>query len=210
MLKILVENSVMPQKIILASNNPGKIREIQSLLEGLNIEILPQALFIKEEAEETGQTFLENALIKARHAARLGGLPVIADDSGLEVDALGGAPGVFSARYAGAGASDQENNAKLLRELADVEDEKRTARFRCVMVYVRDAEDTDPIVADAAWEGRILTETRGENGFGYDPLFFVPELGCASAELPPEVKNSLSHRGQALRVLANEIMRNSK
>ena len=205
MLKILVENSVMP-KLILASNNPGKIREIQSLLSGHDMEILPQALFTKEEAEETGQTFLENALIKARHAARLGGLPVIADDSGLEVDALGGAPGVFSARYAGAGASDQENNAKLLRELADVEDEKRTARFRCVMVYVRDAEDTDPIVADAAWEGRILTETRGENGFGYDPLFFVPEQGCASAELPPEVKNSLSHRGQALRVLVSRII----
>jgi len=209
MLKILVENSVMP-KLILASNNPGKIREIQSLLSGHDMEILPQALFTKEEAEETGQTFLENALIKARHAARLGGLPVIADDSGLEVDALGGAPGVFSARYAGAGASDQENNAKLLRELADVEDEKRTARFRCVMVYVRDAEDTDPIVADAAWEGRILRETRGENGFGYDPLFFVPELGCASAELPPEVKNSLSHRGQALRLLVGRIMSDSE
>ena len=197
MLKIL-------KQIILASNNPGKIREIQSLLEGLNIEILPQALFTNEEAEETGQTFLENALIKAHHAARLGGLPAIADDSGLEVDALGGAPGVFSARYAGVG--DQENNAKLLRELAGVEDDKRTARFRCVMVYVRDAEDTDPIVADAAWEGRILQESRGENGFGYDPLFFVPEQGCASAELPPEVKNSLSHRGRALRVLASKIM----
>ena len=209
MLKILVENSVMP-KLILASNNPGKIREIQSLLSGHDMEILPQALFTNEQAEETGQTFLENALIKARHAARLGGLPVIADDSGLEVDALGGAPGVFSARYAGAGASDQENNAKLLRELADVEDEKRTARFRCVMVYVRDAEDTDPIVADAAWEGRILRETRGENGFGYDPLFFVPELGCASAELPPEVKNSLSHRGQALRLLVGRIMSDSE
>ena len=148
MLKIL-------KKIILASNNPGKIREIQSLLDELNIEILPQALFTNEEAEETGQTFLENALIKARHAARLGGLPAIADDSGLEVDALGGAPGVFSARYAGVGVGDQENNAKLLRELAGVEDDKRSARFRCVMVYVRDAEDTDPIVADAAWEGRI-------------------------------------------------------
>ena len=196
MLKIL-------KQIILASNNPGKIREIQSLLEGLNIEILPQALFTNEEAEETGQTFLENALIKAHHAARLGGLPAIADDSGLEVDALGGAPGVFSARYAGVG--DQENNAKLLRELAGVEDDKRTARFRCVMVYVRDAEDTDPIVADAAWEGRILQESRGENGFGYDPLFFVPEQGCASAELPPEVKNRLSHRGQALRVLARNL-----
>ena len=203
MLKIL-------KQIILASNNPGKIREIQSLLSGHDMEILPQALFTKEEAEETGQTFLENALIKARHAARLGGLPVIADDSGLEVDALGGAPGVFSARYAGAGAGDQANNAKLLRELAGVEDDKRSARFRCVMVYVRDAEDTAPLVADAAWEGKILRKTRGENGFGYDPLFFVPEQGCASAELPSEVKNRLSHRGKALRVLASRLMSDSE
>ncbi len=200
----------MSKKIIFASNNPGKIREIQSLLSGYGVEILPQALFINEEVEETGETFLENALIKARHAARLGGLPTIADDSGLEVDALDGAPGVFSARFAGLGASDDENNEKLLRELAGVGDDKRTARFRCVMVYVRDAEDANPLIADAAWEGRILRETRGGNGFGYDPLFFVPGQGCASAELPPEAKNRLSHRGQALRTLANKIKADTK
>ncbi len=195
----------MPQKILLASNNPGKIREIQLLLAGQAIEILPQGLFFKEEAEETGLTFLENALIKARHAARLSGLPAIADDSGLEVDALGGTPGVYSARYAGPDATDAENNAKLLRELATVDDIKRTARFRCAMVYVRDAADTRPIIAEAAWEGNILRDHRGKNGFGYDPLFFVHALGCASAELPPDVKNQLSHRGQALRKLVAKL-----
>ncbi len=195
----------MPQKILLASNNPGKIREIQLLLAGQAIEILPQGLFFKEEAEETGLTFLENALIKARHAARLSGLPAIADDSGLEVDALGGTPGVYSARYAGPNATDAENNAKLLIELATVDDIKRTARFRCAMVYVRDAADTHPIIAEAAWEGKILREHRGKNGFGYDPLFFVPDQGYSSAELPPDVKNQLSHRGQALRELVIKL-----
>ncbi|MCX7111729.1 MAG: RdgB/HAM1 family non-canonical purine NTP pyrophosphatase [Proteobacteria bacterium] len=195
----------MTNKIILASNNPGKIREIQSLLSGLAIEILPQALFTQEEADETGLTFLENALIKARHAAKLSGLPAIADDSGLEVDALKGAPGVYSARYAGPHATDDDNNAKLLKEMASVEDGKRTARFRCVMVFVRNAEDDNPLIAEASWEGRILRETRGNNGFGYDPLFFVPDQGCASAELPPDVKNRLSHRGQALRTLGARL-----
>ncbi|MEI7866326.1 MAG: XTP/dITP diphosphatase [Candidatus Methylumidiphilus sp.] len=195
----------MTNKIILASNNPGKIREIQSLLSGLDIEILPQALFTQEEAEETGKTFLENALIKARHAAKLSGLPAIADDSGLEVDALKGAPGVYSARYAGPNASDDDNNAKLLKEMASVEAGKRTARFRCVMVFVRNAEDDNPLIAEASWEGRILRETRGNNGFGYDPLFFVPDQGCASAELPPDIKNRLSHRGQALQTLVARL-----
>ncbi len=195
----------MTNKIILASNNPGKIREIQSLLSGLAIEILPQALFTQKEAEETGLTFLENALIKARHAAKLSGLPAIADDSGLEVDALKGAPGVYSARYAGPNATDDDNNAKLLKEMASVEAGKRTARFRCVMVFVRNAEDDNPLIAEASWEGRILRETRGNNGFGYDPLFFVPDQGCASAELPPDVKNRLSHRGQALQTLVARL-----
>jgi len=191
----------VPKQIVLASNNPGKIREIESLVSETGIEILPQAMFIKEEAEETGQTFLENALIKARHAAMLSGLPAIADDSGLEVDALGGMPGVFSARFAGLGASDGENNEKLLKEMAEVQDDRRTARFRCVMVYVSDAEDSRPLIAEAAWEGRLLRESRGGNGFGYDPLFFVPSQGCTSAELSAEVKNQLSHRGLALRAL---------
>ncbi len=192
----------MTQKIVLASNNAGKIREIQALLSGTDVEILPQAAFTQTEAEETGLSFLENALIKARHAARVSGLPAIADDSGLEVDALGGAPGVFSARYAGEGAGDAANNAKLLRELEGVDDALRTARFRCVMVYVRDACDPEPLVGEGVWEGQILRELRGDGGFGYDPLFFVPSQGCASAELPPEAKNRLSHRGEALRALA--------
>ncbi len=195
----------MPKQILLASNNPGKIREIQSLLSAYAMEILPQGLFTKEEAEETGASFLENALIKARFAAAHSGLPAIADDSGLEVDALSGAPGVYSARYAGPNATDADNNAKLLKELAEVEDNNRTARFRCVMVYVSNTEDTNPLVAEGVWEGVILREARGNNGFGYDPLFFVPDQGCASAELPPEVKNQLSHRGQALRALVTSI-----
>lgn len=195
----------MAKKIVLASNNPGKIREIQTLLDGLGLEILPQSAFTPVEAEETGLTFLANALIKARHAAKASGLPAIADDSGLEVDALGGAPGVFSARYAGPGASDEANNAKLLRELAGVEEASRSARFRCVMVFVRDADDPAPLVGEGVWEGRILEAPRGGNGFGYDPLFFVPGEGCASAELPPAVKNRLSHRGKALRALVAQL-----
>lgn len=195
----------MPQKILLASNNPGKIREIQSLLSGLAFEIIPQGLFFKEEAEETGQTFLENALLKARHAAKLSGMPAIADDSGLEVDALNGAPGVYSARYAGPNATDEANNAKLLKEMENIDEDRRTARFRCAMVYVRHAEDTNPIIAEAAWEGTILRAIKGNNGFGYDPLFYVPSHACASAELSPDVKNSLSHRGQALKALVAKL-----
>ena len=192
----------MTQQIVLASNNTGKIREIQALLAGLDVEILPQSAFIQQDAEETGTTFLENALIKARFAASVSGLPAVADDSGLEVDALGGAPGVYSARYAGEGAGDAANNEKLLREMAGVEDAARTARFRCCMVYVRDADDPSPLVAEEAWEGLILRELRGVNGFGYDPLFYVPDRACSSAELPPAEKNLISHRGKALRALA--------
>lgn len=191
----------MAKQMVLASSNAGKIREIQALLSDSDLEILPQSHFTSVEAEETGLTFLKNALIKARHAALASGLPAIADDSGLEVDALGGAPGVFSARYAGGGATDADNNAKLLRELEAVEDSQRTARFRCVMVSLRDADDPEPLVGEGVWEGLILRGLRGTEGFGYDPLFFVPELGCASAELPPEIKNQLSHRGKALQAL---------
>jgi XTP/dITP diphosphohydrolase len=193
------------KKIVLASSNSGKIHEIQALLAHLEIEILPQSLFFQEEAEETGLCFVENAIIKARHAARLSGLPAIADDSGLEVDALNGAPGVFSARYAGEGASDLANNLKLLDELAGVPDAQRAARFRCVAVYLRHALDPSPCIAEGVWEGRILEAARGAQGFGYDPLFFVPGMGCASAELEPAVKNQLSHRGQALRGLARRL-----
>lgn len=191
----------MTKQIVLASNNAGKIREIQALLARVEVEILPQSTFVQAEAEEAGTTFVDNALIKARFAAAASGLPAIADDSGLEVDALGGAPGVYSARYAGAGATDAANNAKLLQEMEMVEDAARTARFRCCMVYVRDANDPNPLIVEQAWEGRILRVLSGENGFGYDPLFFVPEWGCSSAELPPAEKNRISHRGKALRAL---------
>lgn len=193
------------KKILLASNNPGKVREIAAILADHDMEVVPQSAFAVPEADETGLTFIENAILKARHASRLSGLPAIADDSGLEVDALGGAPGVFSARYAGEGATDAANNAKLLDALRDVPPERRTARFRCVMAYLRHEHDPSPVVAEGVWEGVMLSEARGEGGFGYDPLFFLPEQGCASAELSAEVKNRLSHRGKALRALVGRM-----
>lgn len=194
----MIQNKTNP--IVLASNNPGKIKEIQALLP--DYSIIPQSEFVQTEAEETGLTFVENALLKARHAAQHCHLPVIADDSGLAVDALGGAPGIYSARYAGPGASDKDNNDKLLLELAGVPFEERTARFICVIVMLEHATDPVPLIAQGIWEGKILMHPQGASGFGYDPLFWVPEQDCSSAELPPEVKNSLSHRGQALRQLA--------
>jgi XTP/dITP diphosphohydrolase len=190
---------------VLASNNAGKVREINQLLAQQRIEVVPQKEFAIPEAEETGLTFVENAILKARHAAHLSGLPAIADDSGIEVDALKGAPGIYSARYAGAGAGDQANNDKLLEALKEVPEEQRSARFQCLMVYMAHAEDPTPIICQGTWEGRILFAPQGDNGFGYDPLFFVPEEGCSSAELAPEVKNRLSHRGQALRKLLNAL-----
>lgn len=197
----------MKKKIALASNNAGKIREIQALLAELDLEIVPQSEFTREEAEETGLTFVENAILKARHAASASGLPAIADDSGIEVDALNGAPGVFSARYAGVGADDAANNEKLLRELAGVPAALRTARFRCVMAYLRHPADPSPLIGEGVWEGILLEAPQGANGFGYDPLFFVPSMGCASAELAPAEKNRLSHRGQALRALIERLRR---
>ena len=189
--------------IVLASGNPGKIREIQAILQ--NDKILPQSAFNVAEPEETGATFIENAIIKARNAAAHCNLPAIADDSGLVVDALNGAPGVISARYAGLGASDQANLDKLLEEMRGVPDTQRTARFICVMVYLRHALDPTPIVAQGVWEGRILHHSVGENGFGYDPVFWVDEYQCSSAQLAPELKNALSHRGQALRALSQQL-----
>jgi len=191
------------QKIVLASGNAGKIKEIQAILE--QHPIVPQSLFNVAEADETGTTFVENAIIKARNAALHCKLPAIADDSGLVVDALNGAPGVYSARYAGVGASDSDNTQKLLQTLEGVPEELRTARFICVMVFMEHADDPLPIIAQGVWEGRILTQATGSNGFGYDPVFFVPEYGSASAELSPEVKNSLSHRGIALKQLTAAI-----
>ncbi len=189
------------EKIVLASSNVGKVREINQLLSIQQIRIIPQSEFDTPEAEETGLTFVENAILKARNAAHHSGLPAIADDSGIEVDALNGAPGIYSARYAGAACDDEANNLKLLEALKDVADERRTARFQCVMVYLRHADDPTPLICQGTWEGRILRAPKGDNGFGYDPLFLVPEHNCSSAELTPEQKNSLSHRGQALRKL---------
>ena len=193
------------QRIVLASNNQGKVREIGQLLADRDMQVVPQSEFNIPDAEETGLSFVENAILKARHAASLSGLPAIADDSGLEVDALNGAPGIYSARYAGNGATDAENNQKMLAALADVPDEARTARFQCLMVFMRHADDPTPLICQGTWEGRILHQPRGENGFGYDPLFLVPEKDCSSAELPANVKNAMSHRGKALQALLQKL-----
>ena len=186
----------MADSIVLASGNAGKIREFQAVLK--QFDLSPQSNFAVPEAEETGLTFLENALIKARNAARYAGLPALADDSGLIVDALNGAPGIYSARYAGNQASDQENLDKLLVDLDDVVDDLRTARFACVLAYCRFPEDPMPVIAQGVWEGSIIRSQRGEGGFGYDPVFFVPEMQCTSAQLTAQQKNAISHRGQAL------------
>jgi XTP/dITP diphosphohydrolase len=187
--------------VVLASNNPGKVREINQMLAGLRLAVIPQSERGVPEAEESGLTFVENAILKARNATRHTGLPAIADDSGIEVDYLNGAPGIYSARYAGRGASDEQNLRKLLDDLVGVPETERTARFQCLMVYLRHEFDPTPVICQGTWEGRILLEPRGANGFGYDPIFFVPTHNRSSAELPPEVKNKLSHRGQALRAL---------
>lgn len=194
----------LPARVVLASGNKGKLREIERILGELGIEVVPQSEFGVTDADETGTTFIENALIKARHAAEGTGLAAIADDSGIVVDALGGRPGVYSARYAGPGASDEDNNKRLLEELSGVPDEQRGAAFRCVACLVF-PDDADPVIAEGEWRGRILLEPRGGGGFGYDPLFFVPELGCSSAELSPEEKNARSHRGKALTELARKL-----
>lgn len=189
------------ERIVLASNNAGKVREINQLLAESHIQVEPQSVHGVGEVAETGLSFVENALIKARHASLHSGLPAIADDSGLEVDALEGAPGIYSARYAGPEADDAANNAKLLAALEGLAEDARDARFQCVLVYLRHPRDPMPIICQGTWEGRILHTPRGDNGFGYDPLFYVPTHGCSSAELDPLTKNQLSHRGQALRKL---------
>ncbi len=192
-------------KIVLASGNRGKLNEFQQMLGAMDITMLPQSDFEVDSVEETGLTFVENAILKARHAARISGLPVIADDSGLEVDALNGEPGIYSARYAGEGSSDADNNEQLLRNLSGVATENRTARFQCLLVFLRHADDPTPIICQGTWEGFILEEPRGEHGFGYDPLFFVPSEHCSAAELPAGKKNQLSHRARALQVLAERL-----
>ena len=191
--------------IVLASGNPGKIREMSEVLAEVDLRIASQTDFGIPEAEETGLTFVENAIIKARHASAHTGLPAIADDSGLEVDALHGAPGIYSSRYAGPEADDRDNLDKLLGAMADVPEGQRGARFQCLMVYMEHEADPTPLICQGTWEGEILHAPRGTGGFGYDPVFYVPTHHCASAELPPAVKNRLSHRGQALRRLLEAL-----
>ena len=192
----------MSERIVLATGNKGKLREMQQVLAPLGFDVVAQSDLNVPDADETGLSFVENAIIKARNAALHTGLPAIADDSGLEVDALDGAPGIYSARFAGPGANDADNNAKLLAELGARGVRNAVARFQCVLVFMRHANDPVPVIAQGSWEGVITDAPRGSNGFGYDPLFFVPEEGCVSAELPPARKNLLSHRGQALVKLA--------
>lgn len=186
------------KKLVLASANPGKIKELQELLADQDITIVPQGDLSIPDIEETGLTFVENAILKARNAAALSGLPAIADDSGLEVDYLLGAPGIYSARYAGSDANDTTNREKLLAALLDVPAKNRNARYQTVIVYLRHAEDPTPIICQGTWEGRIAFEDRGSEGFGYDPIFYVPETDCHAAELDKATKHSLSHRGKAI------------
>ena len=193
------------KKIVLASGNKGKVREINQLLSALDIEVVPQSDFGVPEAEETGLTFVENAILKARNAAEHTGLPAIADDSGIEIDALNGAPGIYSARFAGKDASDADNVSKALNLLEGVAESGRTARFQCLMVYMRHEKDPTPIICQGTWEGIITTAPRGDNGFGYDPVFLVPEHNCTAAQLAPDLKNSISHRGQALQKLLHAL-----
>lgn len=195
----------MINKIVLASGNKGKLKEFNQVLADLGVEVLPQSEFNVSDADETGLSFVENAILKARHAAEVTGLPALADDSGLEVDALQGAPGIYSARFSGEGATDAKNNELLLEKLEGIPNERRTAHFRCVLVFMRHANDPTPLICQGSWEGTILEQASGSNGFGYDPLFWIPELEKASAELAPEQKNQLSHRGQAVQLLKQSI-----
>jgi XTP/dITP diphosphohydrolase len=185
-------------KIVLATGNPGKVRELSRLLEGSGIQVLPQSDFGVPDAEETGLTFVENAILKARNAAAHTGLPAMADDSGIEVDALNGAPGIYSARYAGPECDDEANNRKLLDALEGVPEAERTARFHCVIAFLRHAEDPAPIITEGTLEGRVAFAPRGRAGFGYDVIFELPNRGLTTAEIDPEEKNRISHRGQAL------------
>jgi XTP/dITP diphosphohydrolase len=192
------------KKIILASNNKGKIAEFNTMLDGIYQVVSMSDMQVKE-VPETGLTFVENALIKARNASEQSGLPALSDDSGIVVDALNGEPGIYSARYAGNHGDDEANTQKLLDKMEDVADGKRTARFWCAIVFVEHANDPTPIIIQRGWEGEILRKKAGDNGFGYDPIFYVPTHRCASAELSPEIKNSISHRGKALVALLEEL-----
>ncbi len=193
------------QKLVIASGNQGKLRELGSLLQPLDFEVHAQSEFAAPDVAETGTTFVENAIIKARNAAQHTGLPAVADDSGIEVDALDGAPGVYSARFSGPNATDASNNALLVEKLRQVPEQLRSARYRAVIVYMQHAADPSPIICEGTWEGRIVLEARGTGGFGYDPYFWVPSQQCTSAELSAATKNQLSHRGQALRQLVERL-----
>lgn len=192
-------------KLVIASGNPGKLREIGRILAPLGLQVVPQSDFGVPECPEPHVTFIENCLAKARHAALHTGLPALADDSGICVDALNGAPGVYSARYAGEPKSDQRNNEKLVAALAN--ERNRKAHYYCVIVLVRHPDDPQPLIAEGAWHGEIIDSPRGENGFGYDPYFYVPELGKTGAELEPDHKNAISHRGKALALLVERLQR---
>ncbi|WP_422135796.1 XTP/dITP diphosphatase [Endozoicomonas sp. ALD040] len=198
-----------PKKVVLASGNQGKLRELQQMLSGLDFKVLAQSEFGIDSVEETGLTFIENALIKARNAAKISGLAAIADDSGIEVDALNGQPGIYSARFAGDDATDKANNQKLLQSLDGLPKEQRTARFHSVLVYMRHAEDPTPVICHGSWEGYILESPAGNQGFGYDPLFYVPDHKCAAAELSREQKNSISHRAKAMAQLLAQLKEGS-
>lgn len=198
-----MSNSDDNQIVVLASGNAGKLRELANVLAPLDVILKPQAQFNVPDVEETGFSFVENAIIKARAAAQHTGLPSIADDSGIEVDHLNGAPGIYSARYSGAG--DEANNVLLLQELGEIPEEQRSARFQCVLVYMRHALDPVPLICQGSWEGFILSEPRGENGFGYDPLFYLPDYQCSSAQLDPSIKNRISHRAKASRLLFDAL-----
>ena len=193
------------KKIVLATNNQGKVRELSQMLKNKPIDVVSQAEFNVSSVPETGLTFVENAIIKARHAALHTNLTALADDSGIEVDALRGEPGIYSARYAGENATDSDNLNKMLTALKDVPEHQRTARFRCVLVEMSHEKDPSPRIYQGTWEGRIQLNPQGDNGFGYDPIFFVAEYGCTSAELAPEIKNQLSHRGNALRLWLKDL-----
>ncbi len=195
----------LPRTLVLSTGNAGKLREFRALLADLAIEVVPQSEFDVPTVPETGLTFIENALIKARNAARHTGLPALADDSGLAVDALHGRPGIYSARYSGPDADDLANNRKLLEELAGVPEQDRGARYHCILVFLRDAEDPVPLVCEAAWEGRIAPAPRGEGGFGYDPLFLPADGEGSAAELDPAIKNRRSHRGRAMALLRERL-----
>jgi XTP/dITP diphosphohydrolase len=192
---------VLPPQLVLATGNAGKVREMRAILAPWHVDVRSLSQFTTDTADETGLTFVENAILKARHASQAASMPAIADDSGIEVDALDGAPGVHSARWAGPQPDDAANNARLLAELEGVPDARRTARYRCAMVYLRSPRDASPVICQARWEGRIARLPRGSGGFGYDPLFLVADTTTTAAELEPEQKNRVSHRGQALRAL---------